>query len=98
MHDRILEIILNNLTEINEDLERKVPTDKGPDAPLFGAASALDSIGLVSLVTAVEQDVEDEYDVLITIADERAVSRKKSPFATVGMLAEYVAELVKEQR
>ena len=49
-------------------------------------------------MTAVEQDVEDEYGVLITIADERAVSRKKSPFATVGMLAEYVAEQVKEQR
>lgn len=34
----------------------------------------------------------------ITIADERALSRKRSPFRTLESLAAYVDELLQEQR
>lgn len=61
---------------------------------LFGASGLLDSIGLVNVVLDVEQRVAQETGTALTIADERAMSQKRSPFRTVGSLAEYVAGLL----
>ena len=57
----------------------------------------MDSLGLVNLIVSVEQNIEDDFDVSITIADERAMSQKHSPFRTVGTLADYIEILLKEK-
>ena len=59
---------------------------------LFGKDGKLDSLGLVNLLVIMEQNIEDEFDVIITIADERALSQKRSPFRTIGTLADYIEE------
>ena len=63
---------------------------------LYGRDGLFDSVGLVSVILAVEQDVSNSTDKAITIADERAMSRTRSPFLTVGSLATYTAELLRE--
>lgn len=63
---------------------------------LVGGKTLLDSAALVSLIVEVEQQVEDRYDVTITIADDRAISQETSPFRTVKSLAEYVVKLYEE--
>ncbi len=63
---------------------------------LFGRDGLFDSVGLVSVILAVEQDVSNATGRAITIADERAMSRTRSPFLTVGSLATYTAELLRE--
>ena len=80
MQERIVEIIIE---ETNAVLEEHV-SDMNKDTALFGKSGLLDSMGLVSMIVAVEQDVEDEFDKNVTIADARAMSQKHSPFATVG--------------
>lgn len=64
---------------------------------LLGAEGILDSMGLVSLIVAVEQDVEDEFGKEITIADAKAMSQKNSPFRTVGSLVDYIDNLLNEE-
>ena len=64
---------------------------------LFGGNSKLDSLGLVNLIVAVEQNIEDEFDITITLADERSMSQKHSPFRTVGSLVDYIEMLLKEK-
>jgi acyl carrier protein len=64
---------------------------------LFGADGLLDSIGLVSVVLDIEQQVNDRLGISISIADDRAMSQKRSPFRTVGRLADYVLTLIEEQ-
>jgi len=71
--------------------------EKSPETALFGAGSVLDSMGLVNLIVTIEQSLEDKLDVVITLTDERAVSRKNSPFRTVEALAQYIHLLMKEQ-
>jgi acyl carrier protein len=44
----------------------------------------------------IEQNIEDEFDVSITIADEKAMSQKRSPFRTIGTLADYIDMLLRE--
>jgi acyl carrier protein len=61
---------------------------------LFGGA--LDSVGLVSLIVELEQQIADRDEASLTIADDRAMSQKRSPFRTIGSLADYVQGLMME--
>jgi acyl carrier protein len=58
---------------------------------LFGESGFLDSMSLVSLVVAVEQAIEDQFGKTVSLADEKALSRRHSPYRTIGSLAEYAA-------
>jgi acyl carrier protein len=66
------------------------PTDT---TALFGIDSALDSMGLVALVLDIEEQLADRLGVEVTLMDERALSRRHSPFRTVGTLTDYVVEI-----
>jgi len=45
----------------------------------------------------VEQNLNDRCNTAITVADERAMSQKRSPFRTVGNLADYALMLLAER-
>jgi len=64
----------------------------GPDSPLFGEDGVLDSIGLVSIVVELEQRLSDRAGREVSLMNDRALSRTKSPFRTVRSLAEYAEE------
>ena len=49
------------------------------------------------MVVAVEQNIEDEFDVTIRLADERAMSLETSPFKTVGTLTDYIEMILEEK-
>jgi len=95
MKKKIIEIISNSIEEFNENSSDKIPV-KGPGTVLMGNESKLDSLGLVSLLITVEQYIEDELEKNITIADEKAMSQKHSPFRTIGTLADYIDMLLNE--
>jgi acyl carrier protein len=64
---------------------------------LFGARTQLDSSALVSLLVEVEQQINDAVGTEILLADDRAMSQKRSPFRNIGTLAEYVVMLLREK-
>ena len=66
------------------------------DTPLIGPDSAVDSLGLVMVVTSFEAKLNDKYDATVVLANERAMSMTRSPFRSVAALSEYAAELLKE--
>jgi len=88
---------MNSIEEINRQLENEHQLEKSTNTVLFGEGGKLDSLGLINLVVAVEQNIEDEFDVTITLADERAMSQENSPFRTVGSLADYIELLLEEK-
>ncbi len=94
-HARIVGLIADTVRDYLD------PTiaDKGmvidESTPLFGDNGLFDSMGLVSVVVAVEQEVSQATGTAITIADERAMSQRRSPFLSVGSLAAYTEELLK---
>jgi hypothetical protein len=65
---------------------------------LLGANTLLDSSALVSLLVEVEQQINDAVGTEILLADDRAMSQKRSPFRNIGTLAEYVVMLLNEKR
>jgi acyl carrier protein len=76
--------------------DRPEPTQLGDDTRLIGRKGLLDSMGLVTLIVDVEQRLEEEYDLVVVLADERAMSQKHSPFRSVGSLADYICQLVEK--
>jgi acyl carrier protein len=61
----------------------------GLNCPLY-KNNAMDSISLVTLISQVESDIEDEFNIQVILADEKAMSQKNSPFLTVGTLTSYI--------
>jgi acyl carrier protein len=81
---------------INAELPPDRQLGKTPDTRLLGSQSVLDSLHLVSLLITIEREVEDTIGVTLTLADERALSMKESPFRTVESLASYIEVLIRE--
>jgi acyl carrier protein len=97
MHDsdRILALIWDAIDEVNELLPEDARVAKEPDAVLLGESGSLDSVGLVNLVVALEQRIEDEFGMALVLADEKAMSYSRSPFRTVQTLHDYIRDLLK---
>ena len=93
-----LDIIYKAIDDLNQVLPPDQQVAKAPDARLLGETSTLDSLGLVNLVVLVEEKVQDDLGITVSLVDERAMSREKSPFRTVGSLAGYVEEVVRASK
>jgi len=64
---------------------------------LLGRSAVVESMGLVTLIVEVEQRLESDFDVVVVLADDRAMSQSRSPFLSVGTLADYICQLLEEQ-
>ena len=84
------------LSEVLSDSGIEAGPHLRPETSLFGHASPLDSLGLVSLLAIVEERVQTSQKKEIVLASETVFSRAHSPFRTVSALADYVAELLAE--
>ena len=92
MIDTLTPLIIALIRELGAEQGIDVGTELSADTRLFGEGGLLDSMALVSLVIAVEQAVEEKYDVSVALADEKALSQHSSPYRTVGTLAAYAAQ------
>ncbi len=63
---------------------------------IVGPGAVLDSITVVSLIVDIEQRLEMEHDVSITLASERAMSQRSSPFRNASVLADHVLAVIAE--
>lgn len=96
MRNRLINIILDAVNEINKTVEAKPSIELRENYPLFGSQGGMDSISLVSLIVTVEQHIEDEFAVSIILANEKAMSQRNSPFLTVGTLAQFSEKLIQQ--
>lgn len=92
--EKIVQIVFDVIDETNAELPTDRKIEKSKDAILFGKSGKLDSLGIVNFIVAVEDRVREEFGILITLADEQAMSQKNSPFRTVSSLSTYIAELM----
>ncbi len=97
-NERVLGVIRDAVEEINSTLPEDQQLEFSEETALFGPSGALDSMGLVNFVVAVEQGLEEEFGVSVVLADEKAMSRRTSPFRTVGSLKDYIHTLLEEKQ
>jgi acyl carrier protein len=95
--ENIIAAIYRAIDWINRDLPPDRQLSKAPETRLLGSQSVLDSMHLVNLIVAIEQEVEDAFGIALTLADERALSMKASPFRSIQSLADYIALLLRDR-
>ena len=94
--DRAIKVIYSAFDEINSEKGPEGKLVESEDTNLMGPGASLDSFELVVLVLSVESKVAYEFDVVVTLADEKAMSQRSSPFRTVATLANYIVHLIEE--
>ena len=94
MNNTILELIYRAIDEVNSDRRPEDRLSRTEDAVILGRDGKLDSLGLVNFIVALEQAINDEMNVELTLADERAMMMESSPFRTVRTLATFIETLM----
>ncbi len=96
MKENIIMAIYEAIDQINVSNKAGPLLEKSPKTVLFGESGTLDSLGLINLIVATEEAIERDFEKTITLADDRALSQKVSPFQTVETLAAYIETLLTE--
>jgi len=97
IENQVEQILFSAIEEINEQLPSNQKIIAVKSTMLFGNEGLLDSLTLVNLIVSAEQKVQETMNIAITLADDRAMSQKNSPFKSVESLANYIVLLVKEK-
>ena len=92
-----MQLIFNSIDELNEQFSNDIQLKKSKETIIFGKNGQLDSLALVNLLVVIEQNIEDELNVSLTIADEKAMSQEHSPFRTIETLMNYIQILLKDE-
>jgi len=88
-------VIYRALAALNAERPASDQLALAPATRLFGPGARLDSLGLVSLISDVETTLVTEHGMDVSLADDRALARAESPYATVATLRDYVLELAR---
>lgn len=83
----VLALVLATIGAEADDLGYEHLRQPQADTPLYGGESGIDSLSLVRLIVAVEAATLQRFGRPVTLADERAMSLRNSPFRTAGTLA-----------
>ena len=92
MHTKIQNLIIDSLKNLAEELENEVLKNPTKDTKIYGIHGNLDSLALVSFIADLEQSLSAECDIEITLADEKTMSMRNSPFRDVEALTQYIYE------
>jgi hypothetical protein len=98
MQNEILDLVKESILALNQFRDESDQLIFSQDLVLFGQGSKIDSLDLVSVITEIEENLSDNFDLDISLTDDRALSRVPSPYDSVKLLIEFVSELVEEAR
>ena len=84
--DKISEVIFDAIDELNEQLPEEQRLEKNLDTILIGEDGKIDSLGLVNLIVLIEQKIEEDFGIYISLADESDTSREGNPFDNIKNL------------
>ena len=90
----LTDVIFEALRVVLRQSGKSLQGEPSPETWLYGAGSDIDSLGLVGLLVELEERVSDRYGIPVSLTDEQAMSQERSPYRTVGTLADYLADLI----
>jgi acyl carrier protein len=92
MREQVLEIVRGAVAGLNEELNYPELEQVSEATGLHGGADGIDSLSLVSLIVEIESEVGSRLGREVVLADEKAMSRRTSPYRTVGALVDFIME------
>ena len=93
--DDIAKIVFAGFEQVLIDKDHKEVIEINEKTELMGLNSIFDSVDLVTFIVSLEQTIEDEFSISVTIADENAMSQIESPFKNLGTLIDFIQKQLK---
>lgn len=93
--EAILAVVLEALRTTNAGRPPASALVISPAATLFGPDSPLDSLGLLTLLLDIEEDMQ-RAGCPVRLSDDRAMSQTRSPFRSVSSLVEYIGRIARD--
>ena len=84
---KIIQSIMDAIDEINERYPEEKRLSKSVDTVLTGELGKLDSLGLVSFVVSVEERIQNDLGINISLADE--IGNVDGPLRTIKTLVDH---------
>ena len=97
MKEKIIGIIIQSLENLNEEWNNPDLEHIDVGTRIYGSGGNVDSLGLVTLITDLEERLESEFLREIVLADEKAMSQQNSPFRSVESLSNYIEHLIQSE-
>ena len=90
----IKEIIFDAINEVNAYQDENKKLEISDNTEFIGKDSVLDSLDFVNFIVDVEQRINEAFNTNVILMDEKAMSRRNSPFRNVKTLEEYINTLL----
>jgi len=97
LKNEIAALVIETLVENNAEIKSPLLQSPTLETVLFWKGGVLDSLELVKLISDLEENVFQKFGKQITLADEKAMSLRASPFKTVKTLVDYINRLLIEK-
>ena len=95
MEEKIKKIVQMALEEVNEDADEVI--EYGENAALFGKGEGMDSFSFVTLISNIEEQIQEQFGKEVYLVSDQVYEKKYNPFATIGTLEKYIEEQVQEE-
>ena len=70
MKDNIKTAVFKAIDKYNAGVDKEKHLEKSEKTELFGQDSKLDSLGFVALIVALEEEISEEFNVKINLAED----------------------------
>ena len=91
MKEMVEQIVFSIISSNTEDLNIGIINS---ETLVLSEGSDIDSMTIVSIVVDLESKLSDVFQKEISLSDEKAMTREKSPFKNIKNLIEYILELL----
>lgn len=86
----IVNIIYRSIDEVNQLQPPNKRVLKSMESVLLGEKSALDSLGFINFVVTLEQKIQEEFGVQISLTEDEEFTRINSSYRTVDTFAQFL--------
>jgi hypothetical protein len=83
--DRIESVIVDTLASIRPELPRPASS-----TTLIGEQAVVDSVGFITLLVAIEQNLDGAVDLSASFMEQSASDDAQNPFRTLGSLTDHI--------
>jgi acyl carrier protein len=91
-----LELVYGVIDVLNRQLPPSRRLSKSPETVIVGPSGALDSLGIVNFVVALEEHASDALGISVQLLDESAIVDVDGPFRSVGTLVTFLQTLPRQ--
>tara|TARA_B110000008_G_C16511359_1_gene380299 strand:+ start:86 stop:397 length:312 start_codon:yes stop_codon:yes gene_type:complete len=94
INDRVEKAVFKAIDEWNNDEDQTIVLNKKYDTKLLSQNSSLDSLGIIHILVSIEEQIETEFDVHVSLATEEAMAEDENPFNNIGSIINYAKTLL----